>query len=330
MNLQHKIIRSLLSRVLSSVFVLLLLITFVFILVRLAPGDPTAKYISPKLSPDLAENVQKSFGLNEPIHKQFILFVSKTLTGDFGVSYNYRISVLSVIKEYFLFTLIFSSISLAIQIIISFWLAKVSFNNQGKLFDKILTKLSIFNYSIPAFVIGLILIYIFSIKLNLLPTSGLNSIYDEDKNLWTIILDKLYHIILPLITISIAGISIFYKYLRDNLIVISNQTFVLNLKASGLNEKQIYKKHILPNAIQPLISVIGIEYGLLLGGALITEVIFALPGMGRLTINAIINRDFPLVIGCTLIAGVMVIVTNLIADLIKIKMDKRLVKDLIR
>jgi len=330
MNLQHKIIRSLLSRVLSSVFVLLLLITFVFILVRLAPGDPTAKYISPKLSPDLAENVQKSFGLNEPIHKQFILFVSKTLTGDFGVSYNYRIPVLSVIKEYFLFTLIFSSISLAIQIIISFWLAKVSFNNQGKLFDKILTKLSIFNYSIPAFVIGLILIYIFSIKLNLLPTSGLNSIYDEDKNAWMIILDKLYHIILPLITISIAGISIFYKYLRDNLIVISNQTFVLNLKASGLNEKQIYKKHILPNAIQPLISVIGIEYGLLLGGALITEVIFALPGMGRLTINAIINRDFPLVIGCTLIAGVMVIVTNLIADLIKIKMDKRLVKDLIR
>jgi len=110
----------------------------------------------------------------------------------------------------------------------------------------------------------------------------------------------------------------------------SNQTFITNLRASGYSEKIIYSKHLLPNAIQPLISIVGIEFGLLLGGALITEVIFALPGMGRLTLQAILNRDFPLVIGCTLIAGIMIIVTNLVADLIKIKTDKRLVKELIK
>jgi peptide/nickel transport system permease protein len=209
-------------------------------------------------------------------------------------------------------------------------LAKHSFHHQGKFVDKVLSRFSIFIFSVPSFVVGLILVYFFSVKLNLLPTSGLTSIYADEMNFWESLFDNLIHLILPLITLSIAGTAIFYKYLRDNLISVSNQAFVLNLKASGFTEKEIYEKHILPNSIQPLISIVGIEFGLLLGGALITEVIFALPGMGRLTINAIMNRDYPLVIGCTLVAGFMVIITNLIADFIKIKMDKRLIKDLIK
>lgn len=105
--------------------------------------------------------------------------------------------------------------------------------------------------------------------------------------------------------------------------------FVTNLRASGFSEKEIFNRHILPNAIQPLISAAGIEFGILMGGALITEVIFSLPGMGRLTVSAIINHDYPLVIGCTFIAGMIMILTNLIADLVKVKFDKRLIKELI-
>ncbi len=330
MNLNHKIVKSLLSRILSSILILLLLITFVFVLVRLAPGNPTAKFISPKLSPELAENVQKSFGLNEPIHKQYALFIVKILTGDFGVSYNYRMPVLSVVKTHFLFTFIFSSISLIVQLWLSIWLARIAFRNQDKLIDKALSRSLIFVYSIPAFVIGLVLVYLFSINFRLFPTSGLTTLYNDELSFWESLFDNLWHLILPLITLSVAGVSIFFKYLRDNLITVSNQVFVTNLKAIGVDEKVIYKNHILPNAVQPLISIAGVEFGLLLGGALITEVIFALPGMGRLTINAIMNRDFPLVIGCTIVAGIMVIVVNLIADLIKIKMDKRLAKELIK
>lgn len=330
MNLNHKIVKSLLSRILSSILILLLLITFVFVLVRLAPGNPTAKFISPKLSPELAENVQKSFGLNEPIHKQYALFIVKILTGDFGVSYNYRMPVLSVVKKHFLFTFIFSSISMIVQLWLSIWLARIAFRNQDKLIDKALSRSLVFVYSIPAFVIGLVLVYLFSINFRLFPTSGLTTLYNDELNFWESLFDNLWHLILPLITLSVAGVSIFFKYLRDNLITVSNQVFVTNLKAIGVDEKVIYKNHILPNAVQPLISIAGVEFGLLLGGALITEVIFALPGMGRLTINAIMNRDFPLVIGCTIVAGIMVIVVNLIADLIKIKMDKRLAKELIK
>ena len=324
------ILKPLINRVLTSLLVLFLLITFVFVLIRLAPGDPSQKFLSPKLSPELSAQVQKSFGLDKPIYIQYFSFVSKILTGDFGVSYNYRQPVLKVVKDYFLFTLIFASISLAIQLFVALLLAKVSFKNQGKVIDKFLSGLSVITYSIPSFVIALVLIYIFAVKLNLLPTSGIGTIYSDENNFLENVKDRITHLLLPLITLSIAGVVVFYKYLRDNLMSTSNQTFITNLRASGYSEKIIYSKHLLPNAIQPLISIVGIEFGLLLGGALITEVIFALPGMGRLTLQAILNRDFPLVIGCTLIAGIMIIVTNLVADLIKIKTDKRLVKELIK
>ncbi len=330
MNSYRDIIKPFLNRILTSILILLLLIVFIFVLIRLAPGDPTTRFVSPKLSPELAQNVQKSFGLNEPVYKQLILFTEKMLTGNFGISYNFRLPVLDVIKKYFLFTLIFSSISILIQLFVSFWLAKISFNHQGRIIDRTLTKSLVLIYSIPTFVIGLILIYLFSVRLRLFPTSGLTSLYYDDTNSLENLLDNLWHLVLPLITLSVAGISIFYKYLRDNLIAVSKQAFIVNLKAFGMDKKIIYKKHILPNAIQPLVSIAGVEFGLLLGGSLITEVIFALPGMGRLTINAIMNRDFPLVTGCTFIAGFMVIVINLLADLIKMKLDKRLIKDLIK
>jgi peptide/nickel transport system permease protein len=302
----------------------------VFVLIRLAPGDPSQKYLSPKLSPELSTQVQKSFGLDKPIYIQYFAFVSKIFTGDFGISYNYRQPVIKVVKDYFLFTLIFASISLMIQLFVALLLAKVSYRNQGKFIDKVFGDLSIITFSIPSFVIGLVLIYIFSVELNLLPTSGIGTLYSDEIGFWENVNDRFMHLILPLITLSAAGIAVFYKYLRDNLMSISNQTFITNLRASGYAEKEIFNKHLLANAIRPLISIVGVEFGLLLGGALITEVIFALPGMGRLTLHAILNRDFPLVIGCTLIAGIMIIVTNLIADLIKIKTDKRLVKEMIK
>jgi len=134
---------------------------------------------------------------------------------------------------------------------------------------------------------------------------------------------------LPLITLSIPGIAEFYKYLRDNFEEINNKSFVENLRAHGLRESEIIRKHIIPNSINPLISIAGVELGLLLGGALITEVIFALPGMGRLTVNAIFARDYPLIVGCTFVSGVLVIITNLLADVVKAKLDKRVVKGML-
>ncbi len=320
---------AILKRIASSILVLFLLVTFIFLLVRLAPGDPSQKFLSPQLSPELANKVYQSFGLDKPVYQQYFSFIANLFTGDFGISYNYRLPVVSVIKDYFLFTLIFSSISLIIQLTLGYYLAKTAYRNEGKILDRILSSSSIIMFSVPAFIVGLILIYIFSVQLDLLPTSGIKSDYYNDLNFFERVKDYFIHLILPMITLSVAGIAVFFKYLRDNFAVIANQSFITNLKASGLSDKEIFRHHILPNAIQPLISIAGIEFGILLGGALITEVIFALPGMGRLTISAIFSRDFPLVIGCAFITGLMMIISNLIADLIKIKFDRRLIKDLI-
>jgi peptide/nickel transport system permease protein len=321
--------KAVLKRIASSVLVLFLLVTFIFILVRLAPGDPTQKFLSPQLSPQLAEKVTKSFELDQPIYIQYYSFILNIFSGDFGISYNYRKPVFTVVKDYFLFTLIFSTISFIIQLMLGYLLAKYSFNRQGKLIDKIFSKLSIILFSVPTFVLGLILVYIFSVKLDFFPTSGIKSIYNDDLSALGKLEDYFAHLILPMITLSLAGVAVFYKYLRDNLESVKNSAFIVNLRANGFSEKEIFKKHLIPNAIQPLISIAGVEFGILLGGALLTEVIFSLPGMGRLTVSAILNRDFPLVIACSFIAGLMMILSNLAADLIKIKMDKRFIKDLI-
>ena len=205
----------------------------------------------------------------------------------------------------------------------------ISFSNEGKLVDRLFSKISIILFSVPTFVIGLVLVYLFSVKLDLLPTSGIKSIFHDDLGSIEKLKDYFVHLILPMITLSLAGVAVFYKYLRDNFDSIKNNPFIINLRANGISEKEIFKKHLLPNAVQPLISIAGIEFGILLGGALLTEVIFSLPGMGRLTVSAILNRDFPLVIACSFIAGLMMIISNLAADLIKIKMDKRFIKELI-
>jgi peptide/nickel transport system permease protein len=181
----------------------------------------------------------------------------------------------------------------------------------------------------PTFVTGLILVYIFSVKFDVLPTSGIKSIFHDDLSLFEKLIDFFVHLVLPMITLSLGGVTVFYKYLRDNFDSVKSSSFILNLRANGFTEKEIFKKHLLPNSIQPLISIAGIEFGILLGGALLTEVIFSLPGMGRLTVTAILNRDFPLVIACSFIAGLMMVISNLAADLIKIKMDKRFIKELI-
>jgi peptide/nickel transport system permease protein len=132
--------------------------------------------------------------------------------------------------------------------------------------------------------------------------------------------------VLPLVTLSLPFIAEYYKYLRDNIEEVMSMPFIENLRANGLSENKIMWKHVMPNAISPLISIAGVEFGLLFSGALIVEVIFALPGMGRLTVEAIFSRDYPLIVGCTFFSGLLILFTNLVADVVKALIDKRLLK----
>ena len=322
------LIRALLKRILSSLITLILLVTFLFVLIRLSPGDPTQKYLSPEFSPKLKTKITEEFGLNKPVFEQYTRFVLNTIKGDFGTSYDFRQPVLPVIWQFLSFTLVFAFISFIIQIVISYKLSLKSVKISGSFFEKILNKFSLIIYATPAFVLGVSLIFLLSINIELFPSSGLRSLDFDSFSFIGKIGDYFEHIVLPLITLSAAGIAMFYKYLRENIENVYGQNFILQLRASGYDEKVILKKHVIPNAVRPLISVAGIELGMLLGGALITEVIFGLPGMGRLMMASIFSRDYPLIIGCALIAGFMMIFSNFIADLIKIKLDKRMIEGL--
>jgi len=315
-------------RLISSVIILFLLISSIFILLRIAPGDPAQKFISPELSTELAGKVRESFHLNGTILEQYLSFMKNLVSGNFGISYNYHTPVLSVIQDYLLFTLVFSSICFSVQIITSFQLALMAFIKRGRFLDKSFSGISLVIYSVPVFVIAIILIYIFSVKLQLLPSSDLKSINFDELTFPEKVFDYFKHLILPVLTLSLGGIVIFYKYLRDNFDSISNKSFVLFLRTLGMNDKEILNKHIIPNSLGPLISVAGVRLGMLLSGSLITEVIFGLPGMGRLTVNAILLRDYPLVVGCTFVSGILIIISNLLADILKVKIDKRLVKEI--
>ena len=318
--------RAVFLRIISSLLILFFLISFLFILLRISPGGPEQKYLSPQLSPELTQKVRQSFNLDKPVTEQYSVFLYNSVRGDFGVSYNYREPVFKVIMNYLPFTLTFALIVVIVQLVLSFWLSFISVSNLNGKKDRFISKFTLLLYSIPTFVAGVFLIYIFSEKINLFPSSGLKSIEHNEMSLAGQIFDYILHLLLPVITLCLGGIAVYYRYLRDNLEEIYNKPFILNLRASGVKEKEITLKHVIPNAVNPLITVTGIDLGLLLSGALITEVIFGLPGMGRLTVTAILTRDYPLVLGCTFTAGVFIIITNLVADIIKAKIDKRLIK----
>ena len=323
------IIKTLIKRFLSSLLTLFLLVSFLFIIIRLSPGDPTDKYVSAKLGNELSERIAEKFSLNEPVIDQYFSFIKNTFNGDMGVSYNYRLPVFQVIWEYFSFTLVFATISFILQIILSIALALWVIKKQNRRLENFISNTALLVYSIPAFVLGVALIYLFSVNLNLFPISGLKSLDYDNFSFFSKVLDKVYHLVLPMITLTAAGIALFYKYIKESMDEVLHQVFVTNLRASGVDEKSILRRHIIPNALRPLISVAGIELGILLGGALITEVIFSLPGMGRLTIQSVLSRDYPLVIACVFTAGVVMILANFLADIVKLKIDKRLIKGIL-
>lgn len=327
--MSRQFIKILIKRLLTSLLVLFLMITVLFILLRISPGDPTQKFISPELSTELAAKVKDAFELNNSILAQYKSFLMNLARGDLGISYTYREPVLKVISEYLPFTLVFSFISFVFEILIGSVLAFIAVRKKNSRIDHVLTKFNLILFSVPTFVIGVFLILIFSDWLNWLPSAGLWSFDFYYFSFPQKLFDYITHLILPVITLSMGGAAVFYRYLRDNLEENINQQFVLNLKANGFDESTIFFKHILPNSIGPVIAVAGVELGMLLSGALITEVIFSLPGMGRLTVNAILQRDYPLIIGCTLVASVLVILSNLSADLIRAKIDKRLANQIL-
>jgi len=327
MNREHFKIIS--SRILSSIFVLFLVVSFVFIIIHIAPGNPAYKYISPKFSQEVFDKISESYNLNSSIADQYLSYIKNVFSGDLGVSYNYKEPVVDVLLPYLKFTLVFATLAFIFQIIISFLLVYFVVQSNSKIIAKYLSNINLTLYSIPVFITSLFLIYFFSFQLNLFPSSGLSSFNFGELNIFQQFWDYSRHLILPLIASSLIGIPIYYKYLLDSVKSNLDEIYIKNLELIGLPKKMILFKNVFPNSINSVIAVAGVEYGMLLGGSVIVETIFALPGMGRLTMNAVMSRDYPLIISTVLTSAIIIMFVNLVADLLRVIIDKRLFKGLV-
>ena len=309
-------------RLVEAVPLLLGLVTIVFFLSRLLPGDATTVFLSPNISPSILEQLKSQFGLDRPVGEQYLRWMQSALTGDLGYSFSYNQPVMSVIGNVFPNTLVLGVAALVIEIGLGILLALPVFLWEGRKVETAIANLTLAVYTLPSFWIGMLLLLLFSYGLGLLPSSQMYSSGKASSE--GSVFDLLKHLALPALTAAIPAAAGFARYLRSNVKMVMNQDYVLMARSMGLSNKTIFRSYILPNAAAPMVSLIGIEIGMLLTGVLVTETLFAWPGMGRLTIAAISSRDYPLILGCTLVAGVVVIIGNLLADLVNALIDPRI------
>ena len=299
----------LLSRILQAIPVLFGVSLAVFLMVHLIPGDPAALIAGTDATRADVENVRQSLGLDRPLPAQYAAFVGRALTGDFGKSFRTGRPVLEEIAPRYLNTVILGTLALLLAVTIGMATGIVSAVRRHTVFDNTALLLSLAGVSMPTFFLGLLLMLVFSVWLNWLPLSG--------KDTWL-------HYILPAITLSTASIAVISRIMHASLIEVLNEDYVRTARAKGQCESLVIWRHAVRNALIPVVTVAGLQLGYLLGGAVVTETVFAWPGLGRLLVQSILARDFPVVQAAVLLLAITFVAINLVTDLIYGLLDPRI------
>ena len=317
-------IRYIVRRVLLSIPLLWALATATFFVVRMAPGDPLAIYYNPEIDPAVMETIRARLGLDQPLHIQYGKWLVALAQGELGVSFSHHRPVADVLAEAIPNTLILTGASLLLIMVVGVLLGVVSAVRQYSWVDHVTTLGALFVYSMPGFWLGLMLIIIFSLKLGLLPASQMQSVGSEFMSRPEQWLDRARHLVLPVFVLGIASAASVARFTRGSLLEVIRQDYVRTARAKGLSERRVIFRHALVNALIPVITLLGLYFPFLLSGAVVTETIFAWPGMGRVTVGAIFARDYPVVMATNLVAGVMVVAGNLLADVLYAVVDPRI------
>jgi peptide/nickel transport system permease protein len=290
-----------------------------FLIINMAPGNPVEMMIDPNLSQEDIEARKDALGLNAPLYVQYFSWLMNLLKGDLGFSMSTFEPVTQIISERLGPTILLMGTALFIGLLIAIPLGIISATKQYSKLDYFVTGGAFMGISIPNFFLGLGLIYIVSLQLNLLPTGGMVTLGGDNG-----LADRILHLILPSVVlgIGIAGKKI--RYVRSSVLETLGQDYLRTARAKGLREFIVINKHGLRNALIPIITVIGLEIPLLLGGAVIIEQIFQWPGIGQLTISSIMSRDYPTLMGLNLLAAVIVVSANLLTDIVYSLVDPRI------
>lgn len=289
-----------------------------FTIIQLAPGGPSV-LADPKLSSEEVALIEARLGIDQPIPVQYARWITGLLQGNMGRSFLYQTGVLETILTRLPNTLILAGISLVFSVLIAIPLGLYSALKPYGALDQTLSVLSLLSISIPVFWLGLLLIILFAVTLRVLPAGGMATPGLEGN-----VLNRLEHLILPVFVLSTAGIAEIMRYTRSSARNVLRMDYVRTARAKGLPEAQVRRRHVLRNALIPVVTVIGLQLPRLVGGAAVTETIFSWPGMGRLGVEAALSRDYPLIMGITLFVAVAVVTFNLIVDLIYPLLDPRI------
>ena len=296
-----KILRYLLTRASYAIPVIWLVVSVVFLLIHLVPGDPILQMLGEGAPAADIAATRHLYGLDEPLGQQYLHYWNGVLHGDLGPSLRFNQSVTSLILHRYPYTLQLTVAALLVAILISIPAGVRSAQRRGRWDDKLLSVVSLFGLSFPNFALGPILILFFAIKLGWLPVSGSGT---------------LANLVLPAITMGGALAAILTRMVRTSMLEELGQDYIRTARAKGLAERTVVYRHALRNAMLPVLTVLGLQFGALLAGAIVTEKIFSWPGIGRLTVDAIGNRDYFLVQGCILAIGLTYVLVNFLTDLL--------------
>lgn len=300
-------------RVLEMIPTIILLTLVVFILMQLVPGDPALMVGDPRMAknPEVLKKLREHWGLDKPLPMQYLTFLGKLVQGRLGRSYALREPVTSVIKRRLPVTLRLASSAILFAAVIGISLGILSALYKGTLVDLFAMSGAVFGISMPNFWLGLMLIYLFGVVLGVLPTSGFGE-------------GRISHLILPMITVGTAYTAIITRTTRSAVLDMLNKEYVRTARSKGLAERLVVSKHVIRNALIPIITILGLQFGFLLTYTFVTEIIFSYPGMGSLMINSIYRRDLPTLQGCILVAGMAFLVINLLIDILYAYLDPRI------
>ncbi len=315
---------SLFQRISILAITLTLITVLSFIMMKLAPGDPTQFLFEPGVSVQDIHQLKSQLGLNDSVTQQYLQWITHLIHGDFGVSLINRQPVLSLILERLPATLLLTLTALALTLIIGISLGIIAAVYNGKLIDRIITLLNFIGMSTPTFWFALMAMLAFSLWLPIFPALGMKTPFINEQPIINQILDIGWHLVLPVTTLMIGSLASITKYTRDNLIKTLTEDYIRTAKAYGFSQSFILFKYALKNTALPIITILGLEIPGLFGGAFIIEKIFAWPGMGRLGVDAIFSRDYPLIMGILIFSSLLVITGNMLADIFYRIIDPRI------
>ena len=308
--------RYLFNRMIGMLVVVFMVLTIAFIIVRLAPGDPAALLVGPDATAEDAAQLRERLGLNQSIYIQYLTFMGNALQGDLGNSifFNQKVTtILASRAEPTIFLALFSliiAISIALPIGIYSAYRRAGWVDQGAISTAMLAA------SVPSFLTGLLFQRFFATDLGWFPASGYGA---PDANFLT----RMHHLVLPAIVLGIVNSALILRFSRASMLDVLSEDYVRTARAKGMTEWRVVMRHALKNALIPIVTIIGLTFALLVSGAVVTERVFNIPGMGNLVVSAVLRRDYPVIQGTLIVVAVLYIVINLLVDLLYLAIDKR-------